>query len=195
MKQYTADKHAQYTLQIATPIVTAVLIGLVWYFLAVLPHWLLWTLTAVLAAAAILLSTLLLPMWFCTVTYCVSATHITRKCGIFFIQEQVIRTQALQFSSIFQAPFADATGMNFIPLHAYGGTVILSFLSSSDAAEIQAFLQKTVYSHSQRTLEVPVTGNPADIPQEPQFDAFESAVQPPAGTGSNAEDPPERSIP
>ena len=55
MKQYTADKHAQYTLQIATPIVTAVLIGLVWYFLAVLPHWLLWTLTAVLAAAAILL--------------------------------------------------------------------------------------------------------------------------------------------
>ena len=65
-----------------------------------------------------------------------------------------MRTQALQFSSIFQAPFADATGMNFIPLHAYGGTVILSFLSSSDAAEIQAFLQKTVYSHSQRTLEV-----------------------------------------
>ena len=186
MKQYTADKHAQYTLQIATPIVTAVLIGLIWYFLAVLPHWLLWTLTAVLAAAAIL---------FCTVIYCVSATHITRKCGIFFIQEQVMRTQALQFSSIFQAPFADATGMNFIPLHAYGGTVILSFLSSSDAAEIQAFLQKTVYSHSQRTLEVPVTGNPADIPQEPQFDAFESAVQPPAGTGSNAEDPPERSSP
>ena len=77
----------------------------------------------------------------------------------------------------------------------YGGTVILSFLSSSDAAEIQAFLQKTVYSHSQRTLEVPVTGNPADIPQEPQFDAFESAVQPPSGTGSNAEDPPERSSP
>lgn len=136
MKQYTADKHAQYTLQIATPIVTAVLIGLIWYFLAVLPHWLLWTLTAVLAAAAILLSTLLLPMWFCTVTYCVSATHITRKCGIFFIQEQVMRT-----------------------------------------------------------LEVPVAGNPADIPQEPQFDAFESAVQPPAGTGSNAEDPPERSSP
>lgn len=112
-------------------------------------QWLMPVLSAVylLAAAAILLSTLLLPMWFCTVTYCVSATHITRKCGIFFIQEQVMRTQALQFSSIFQAPFADATGMNFIPLHAYGGTVILSFLSSSDAAEIQAFLQKTVYSH------------------------------------------------
>ena len=69
MKQYTADKQAQYTLQIATPIVTAVLIGLVWYLLAVLPHWLLWTRTAVLAAAAILLSTLLLPMWCCTVTY------------------------------------------------------------------------------------------------------------------------------
>ena len=70
MKQYTADKHAQYTLQIATPIVTAVLIGLVWYFLAVLPHWLLWTLTAVLAAAAILLSTLLLPNLGAIIRFC-----------------------------------------------------------------------------------------------------------------------------
>ena len=85
MKQYTADKHAQYTLQIAAPVVSAVLIGLIWYFLAVLPHWMLWTLTVIVAAAAVLLSTLLLPMWFCTIVYSVSATHITRKCGIFFV--------------------------------------------------------------------------------------------------------------
>ena len=144
MKQYTADKHAQYTLQIAAPVVSAVLIGLIWYFLAVLPHWMLWTLTVIVAAAAVLLSTLLLPMWFCTIVYSVSATHITRKCGIFFVQEQTMRTQALQFSSIFR----------------------------SDAEEIQAFLQKTVYSHSQRVVEQPV------LPEEgPDFDVFESAMQ------------------
>ncbi len=174
MKQYTADKHAQYTLQIAAPIVAAVLIGLVWYFLAVLPDWLLWTLTVLLAAAAVLLSTLLLPMWFCTVSYTVSATHITRKYGIFFLQEQIMRTQALQFSSIFRAPFSEKTGMNFIPLHAYGGTVILAFLSREDAEEIQAFLQKTVYSHSQRAVAPPVV----EIPEAPEFSAFDSAVQP-----------------
>ena len=156
MKQYTADKHAQYTLQIAAPVVSAVLIGLIWYFLAVLPHWMLWTLTVIVAAAAVLLSTLLLPMW----------------CGIFFVQEHTLRTQALQFSSIFRAPFSEKTGMNFIPLHAYGGTVILAFLSRSDAEEIQAFLQKTVYSHSQRVVEQPV------LPEEgPDFDVFESAMQ------------------
>ena len=162
MKQYTADKHAQYTLQIAAPVVSAVLIGLIWYFLAVLPHWMLWTLTVIVAAAAVLLSTLLLPMWFCTIVYSVSATHITRKCGIFFVQEQTMRTQALQFSSIFRAPFSEKTGMNFI----------LAFLSRSDAEEIQAFLQKTVYSHSQRVVEQPV------LPEEgPDFDVFESAMQ------------------
>ena len=113
MKQYTADKHAQYTLQIAAPVVSAVLIGLIWYFLAVLPHWMLWTLTVIVAAAAVLLSTLLLPMWFCTIVYSVSATHITRKCGIFFVQEQTMRTQALQFSSIFRAPFSAQSFWHF----------------------------------------------------------------------------------
>lgn len=153
MKQYSADRHAQYTLQIATPILAVVLMILVWYFLAFLPHWILWTLTVIFAAAAVLLSTLLLPMWFCTVSYTVSDTHITKRCGILFIQEQTMRTQALQFSSTFRIPGSGKTGMNFIPLHAYGGTVFLAFLSKSDAAEIQAFLQKTVYQNSQTQAE------------------------------------------
>lgn len=59
-----------------------------------------------------------------------------------------MRTQALQFSSTFRMPLSEKTGMNFIPLHAYGGTVFLAFLSRADAEEIQAFLQKTVYSQS-----------------------------------------------
>lgn len=143
MKQYTADKHAQYTLQIAAPVVSAVLIGLIWYFLAVLPHWMLWTLTVIVAAAAVLLSTLLLPMWSAPSSTAFRRRISPGKCGIFFVQEQTMRTQALQFSSIFRAPFSEKTGMNFIPLHAYGGTVILAFLSRSDAEEIQEFLQKT----------------------------------------------------
>lgn len=153
MKQYNADRHAQYTLQIAAPILAAVLIFFAWYFLAFLPHWMLWTLTVLFTAAAVLLSTLILPMWFCTVSYTVSDTHITKRCGIFFIQEQTMRTQALQFSSTFRMPGSNKTGMNFIPLHAYGGTVFLAFLSQSDAEEIQAFLQKTVYQNGQLQTE------------------------------------------
>lgn len=153
MKQYTADRRAQYTLQISAPIVAIVLVILVWYFLAFLPNGLLWAITFLLLAAAVVLSTWLLPRWFCTILYTISDTHITKKCGIFFIQEQVMRTQSLQFSTIFQLPAASKNGMNFIPLHAYGGTIYLAFLSKQDAEEIQDFLQHTVYNCPQNTLE------------------------------------------
>ena len=82
MKQYTADRQAQRVLQAATPMAAAILLFLIWYFLAILPDWLLWTLTGLLLLAAILIAVLLIPMWFNTVSYTVSATHITKRCGI-----------------------------------------------------------------------------------------------------------------
>ena len=36
MKQYAADRHAQYILQIAIPIASILLIIMIWYFLAIL---------------------------------------------------------------------------------------------------------------------------------------------------------------
>ncbi len=150
-KQYYGDVHAQYTLQIATPLAAGICIWLSWYFLAILPNWMLWTLTGILILAALLLSTLIYPMWFCTLRYTVSDTHITKTCGIFFVREQSMRTDALQFSSIIRTPRSDRTGLNFIPLHAYGGTVFLLFLRLEDALEIQKFLQETVYGKRQNT--------------------------------------------
>lgn len=149
MKQYTADRQAQRVLQAATPVAAAILLFLIWYFLAILPDWLLWTLTVLLLLAAILMAVLLIPMWFNTVSYTVSDTHITKRCGIIFLREQTMRTQALQYCTILHAPFSQKTGLNFIPLHAYGGTILLSFLRQEDAEEIQVFLQNTVYNRPQ----------------------------------------------
>lgn len=149
MKQYTADRHAQYTLQIAVPLAAAILILLAWYFLPFLPQWLLWTISIVLAAVAVVAAVCFLPLWFSTVSYTISDTHITKRCGIIFAQEQIMRTQALQYSTIIQAPFSEKNGMNFIPLHAYGGTIYLAFLRKQDAEEIQQFLQHTVYQHAE----------------------------------------------
>lgn len=145
MKQYSADRHAQYILQIAIPVSGILLVGMAWYFLAILPHWLLWTLTILILTAAFVMSVVLLPMWFGSVSYIVTDTHITKRCGIFFIQEQTMRLQALQYSTIFRTPAAKKTGMNFIPLHAYGGTILLAFLKPEDAREIQKFLGRKVY--------------------------------------------------
>lgn len=78
-------------------------------------------------------------MWFGSVSYIISDTHITKRCGIFFIQEQTMRLQALQYSTIIRTPVSEKTGMNFIPLHAYGGMILLAFLKPEDAQEIQKF--------------------------------------------------------
>ncbi len=145
MKEYKADRRAQVTIQVVSLIGTAVLIGLIWYFLIFFPRWLLWTLTVILIAAAVILSVFLLPEWLRRLSYTVSETHITRRGGIFFVHEQIMRTQAIQFSTVIRLPAADRTGMYMIPLHAYGGTVLLLFLSRQDADEIQAFLHRIVY--------------------------------------------------
>ena len=41
--------------------------------------------------------------------------------------------------------FARYTGMTFLPLHAYGGTVLLLFLSPSDAASVCNYLFDHLY--------------------------------------------------
>ena len=152
MKQYAADRHAQYILQIAIPIASILLIIMIWYFLAILPNWMLWSLTCLILAAVIITSIFLLPMWFGSVSYIISDTHITKRCGIFFIQEQTMRLQALQYSTIIRTPVSEKTGMNFIPLHAYGGMILLAFLKPEDAQEIQKFLQHRVYhTHSKHS--------------------------------------------
>lgn len=145
MKQYTANSHAQYILQVTIPIAAIILIFLLWYFLPFLPHWLLWVITVVLNTAAAMLSACFLPLWFDSVSYTISETHITKRCGIIFVQEQTMRTQALQYSTILRTPFSAKSGLNFIPLHAYGGTIYLAFLRKQDAEEIQHFLQHTIY--------------------------------------------------
>ena len=160
MKQYYADRHAQHILQTAVPAAALLLILLLWYFLIFLPRWLLWLLTFLLAAVTVFLSAFWLPLWFESVTYTISTTHIAKRCGIFFQQEQIMRTQSLQYSTVIYAPISRKTGLNFIPLHAYGGSVLLAFLSRTDAEEIQAFLQRTVYHQAQYDPVPPSSDSP-----------------------------------
>ncbi len=149
MKQYVADRHAQYLIQAALPITTLLLLLLIWYFLSFFPRWLLWLLTLLLGGTTAITSIVLVPLWFGSISYTISATHITKRSGIFFVREQVMRTQALQYSTVLRSPASHKTGLNFIPLHAYGGTILLAFLNRKDAEEIQTFLQRTVYHQAQ----------------------------------------------
>ncbi|MFR0951223.1 MAG: hypothetical protein ACLSFT_12300 [Ruminococcus callidus] len=109
MKQYTADKHAQYTLQIAAPIVTAVLIG--WYG----PFWQCCPGAVDTDGSAggggVLLSHCC-PCGSALCPVCIG-DHITRKCGIFHTGASHADT-GVAVQQHFSGTFADATGMNFI---------------------------------------------------------------------------------
>lgn len=158
MKEYRVDRRAITTLQIVTPILTGIFIGMVWYFLAILPDWLLWTLTIVLIVAAAVLTVFWIPMWLRSITYTISDTHMTKKVGVFFVREQTMRTQAVQFTTIYRMPGSARTGMHIIPVYAYGGAIYFAFLSKQDADEIQAFLHRNVYRRKEAAASQDVRG-------------------------------------
>lgn len=145
MQSYSIDRRAQYVLQILLLVLAILIALLLWIFLTFIPNWLLWTLSFALVGIACIVSFIWLPLWFDSVEYTISDTHITKKSGVFMRHEQVMRTKALQYSAIWRLPGSKVTGFNFIPLHAYGGTIILAFLKQKDAMEIEAFLRDKVY--------------------------------------------------
>ncbi len=73
----------------------------------------------------------------------VTDTQITLDSGIFLIRSRSLLIRSLQLSSILQTPFSRYTGLNFIPLRSYGGSLILPFLNQKDAQELHAFF--TIY--------------------------------------------------
>ncbi len=161
MKQYSACRRAQFILQGATILVVLLLIWATWYLFPFLNRGILITITIIfLVAAAVIF--FWLPFWFGSISYSVSETRITRKSGIVFRREQVMRTTALQYTTTLRTPFSKWTGLNFIPLHAYGGTLFLAFLSRDDAGEIQQFLQENVYCRTETAQTPP----PHDIVED-----------------------------
>ena len=113
-KSYRPDPHAQYLLQLLALPTALVLIAAVRYVLKVVPAGIVNLICLLLLLAALLGIFILLPFWFRNTRYI-----ITEQC-----------------STIVQTPFCKYTGMTFLPLHAYGSTLILLFLKKEDAAEL-----------------------------------------------------------
>lgn len=149
MQDYRGDRHAFYTMELLLPIGCA-LISLVLLFgipmlLPSFPRIILRITVGVLIAATGAVMLFWLPLWFHNLSYTITEQCIVKQSGAIFHRQQVILTEALQFSTILQLPFARYTGMTFLPLHAYGGTVLLLFLSPSDAASVCNYLFDHLY--------------------------------------------------
>ena len=135
-KSYRPDPHAQYLLQLLALPTALVLIAAVRYVLKVVPAGIVNLICSLLLLAALLGIFILLPFWFRNTRYIITEQDIISISGIFIRREKRMRLRALQCSTVVQTPFCKYTGMTFLPLHAYGSTLILLFLKKEDAAEL-----------------------------------------------------------
>lgn len=93
-------------------------------------------LVGVLCFSAFALDFILLPIYFSKTFYCITDELITKNSGMIFTAKQLMKKSSVQYISVIKLPLSDYTAFNFIIIHALGGTMLLSFLSSSDTEEI-----------------------------------------------------------
>jgi membrane protein YdbS with pleckstrin-like domain len=156
-KRYRPAPHAQYILQFLALPIALICIAAVRYVLTIVPAAIVNTICMLLLFLALLMIFILLPMWFRNTSYLLTEQEIISVTGIFIRREKHIRLRAVQCSTIIQLPFAQYTGMTFLPIYAYGGAMLLAFLKREDAAELCIRFSDLFYAPSQEESDAPRT--------------------------------------
>ena len=154
-KKYRPDPHAKYTLQLLSLPLILILIAAIRYVLAFIPTNIVNSSCLLFLLISFLCIFILLPLWFRNTSYTITEQDIISVTGIFIHREKRMRLRALQCSTIIQMPFCQYTGMIFLPLHAYGGTMLLLFLKKQDAAELCIRFADLFYPATQEETHAP----------------------------------------
>ena len=154
-KIYRPDPHAKYLLQLICLPLALILIAAIRYVLMIVPAHIVNGICLLLLLAALICIFILLPLWFRNTSYTITEQDIISVAGIFIHREKRMRLRALQCSTIIQTPFCQYTGMIFLPLHAYGGTMLLLFLKKKDAAELCIRFADLFYPVTQEETHAP----------------------------------------
>ena len=154
-KKCRPDPHAKYTLQLLSLPLILILIAAIRYVLAFIPTNIVNSICLLFLLISFLCIFILLPLWFRNTSYTITEQDIISVTGIFIHREKRMRLRALQCSTIIQMPFCQYTGMIFLPLHAYGGTMLLLFLKKQDAAELCIRFADLFYPATQEETHAP----------------------------------------
>ncbi len=154
-KKYRPDPHAKYTLQLLSLPLILILIAAIRYVLIFIPTNIVNSICLLFLLISLLCIFILLPLWFRNTSYTITEQDIISVTGIFIHREKRMRLRALQCSTIIQMPFCQYTGMIFLPLHAYGGTMLLLFLKKQDAAELCIRFADLFYPATQEETHAP----------------------------------------
>lgn len=134
MNKFKPEKNALTMMRVLISAVSVILIGAVRIYVPVD------IIVAVFAGAVIFADIFLiffyLPMYFSSLSYEMTDEKIIRHSGVFVKAHQSVKYSTVQYSTVVSTPFSDKTGMNFVILFVYGGSLRLLFLSKDDAMAI-----------------------------------------------------------
>ncbi len=161
MKKYYADKRSLKFLRAATLLIIACIIIALKYLLYYLeehfpdyfsipqitvPEIIIWAVIILLVTAYVIFLMIILPLWYRSVSYTVSAEEIVIRSGIFIKNTSCIKMSAVQYTTAVCMPLSKYTSFNFLFINAYGGRLVCTFLSSSDMEEIAKIIRQSLVS-------------------------------------------------
>jgi len=156
MKKYYADKKSLNFLRVITFIIIICITTALKYLLYYLeqrypdyylpsrftvPEIIVWIIIAVLITAYVVFLFIILPMWYRSVCYIVSADEIFIRSGVLFKNTTYVKISAVQYTATVKCPLSKYTSFNFLLINAYGGRLAMMFLSTSDLEKISKNIQ------------------------------------------------------
>ncbi len=161
MKKYYADKKSLKFLRVVTFfIIVCIIIALKYllYFLEArypdyfaiakftVPEIIIWIFIGLLVTAYVVFLMIILPLWYRSVSYTLSSDEIVLRSGVFFHNTIYVKMSAVQYITTVSMPFSKHTSFNFLLINAYGGRLVMMFLSHSDMEEIYKKIQSYLSS-------------------------------------------------
>ncbi|MCM1132626.1 MAG: PH domain-containing protein [Ruminococcus flavefaciens] len=134
MKSFKPEYSALTALRIIILVISVVLIGAVRIYVPINAVVLIFSVAVIIAD--IFMIFVYLPVYFSSLSYEMTEEKIIRHSGVFMKSHQSVRYSTVQYSVVVTTPFSDKTGLNFVVLFVYGGSLRLIFLKKSDAMEI-----------------------------------------------------------
>lgn len=156
MKKYYMDKKSLNFLRVVTFIIIICITIALKYLLYYLekhypeyylptkftiPEIIVWILIAVLITAYVVFLFIILPMWYRSVCFVVSTDEIIIRSGAIFSNTTYVKISSIQYTATVKCPLSKYTSFNFLLINAYGGRLIMMFLSSSDLEKINRKIQ------------------------------------------------------
>ena len=122
MKRYFADRNGMNLIRTAIALLAAAVICVAIHFCTDYPI-LLWSIMGGISGLGLFFILIYLPIFFRNAYYYVSSKEITKHSGFWFRRTQVMRMSAVQYTTAVLTPFSGFTGLNFLILNGYGGTI------------------------------------------------------------------------